>query len=66
MYLHAHLFPRDEQKRPQPQRFHPHYERPVQVNLTIALISIVDIEPQNEVIIINANFEQVLQERSIL
>ena len=42
-----------------PRKVHPHHERPVEVKIKLTLLAIVDMEPQNEVIILNANILQV-------
>ena len=54
MKLHDHLFPGKK-----PRKFHPHFGKPVNMKMKIVLLSIVDIETQNEAIIVNANIEQV-------
>jgi hypothetical protein len=54
MKLHAHLFPGKKAR-----KFHPHFGKPVKMNMKIILLAIVDIETQNEAIIVNANIQQV-------
>lgn len=54
MHLHNHLFPE-----PDGARSFPQFGKVVDVNFTIKLLAVVDIEIQNEAIVINANIIQV-------